>query len=126
MAVIDRKVARLARLKEEVSRLDAERKELEAEVINMLSGNGSDSVDVDAGDRMIKATIVRSSSLKFDEHGLAGAISPQMWAQISTRVLDQKALEDKVARGSIDVEVVAKYSEEVPRKAFLKITERKE
>ena len=123
-ASLDKTVAKLAEIKAEIVELEDMRKLIEAEIIDRLEQNEADKIETNFEGSSYTATIVRSSSLKFDEQGLAGAMSPSMWTQISRRVLDSKLLEDKVARGSIDVDTVAKYSEEVERKPYLKLTKK--
>lgn len=124
MAYIDQWLTRLANLKEQEAMIEKERRDLEDRIIHFLDGNESDSIESTVGSEHLKATIVRSTTLKFDEHGLASELSPHMWREVTRRVLDTKALEDKVARGAIDVEVVAKYSDEVPRKPYVRLSRR--
>lgn len=124
MAYIDQWLTRLASLKEQEALIEKERRDLEERIIHFLDGNESDSIESTVGNERLKATVVRSTTLKFDEHGLASELSPHMWREITKRVLDTKALEDKVARGAIDVEVVAKYSDEVPRKPYVRLSRR--
>lgn len=122
MAKIEKIVEILSQIKQEIVELENMRKQIESELIERLEQNGAERITVKTDDAEVTATIVRSTTLKFDEQGLASALPPAMWRQISTRVLDGKALEDKVARGAIDVDIVAQNSEEVARKPYVKLT----
>lgn len=72
-----------------------------------------------------KVTIVRPTSMEFNEDGLKKSVSDAVWRQITKLVLDKKALEDAVARGKVSVDIVADNSKEVPKKPYLKITKEK-
>ena len=72
-----------------------------------------------------KVTIVRPTSMEFNEEGLKDSVSDSVWRQITKLVLDKKALEDAVARGKVSVDIVAENSKEVAKKPYLKITKEK-
>ena len=122
MGRLDDWLTELASITEELKDLTDEKKSLQAKIISFLEENESETVEWELDGRPSKATVVYSSVLKFDEDGLAEALSSSMWNQISSRKLDQKKLEDKVARGSIDPALVADHSDEVPRSPYIKIT----
>ncbi len=124
MKNLDKNLARIAELKREIAKLDAERKELEASVIEHLES--VQLVTVEWGeDRKNKATIVYGSSIKIDASGLQDELTAKQWQSVSVRVLDEKLLEDKVARGQIDVDLVAKHTTEVQKKPYVRLTEGK-
>lgn len=118
-----RNLQRITDLKELIATLDAERKELEAWVLDNMAESDQQTVEWEsATGTAMRATAVYSSTVKIDEAGLQAALGPHKWAQVTRRTLDERLLEDKVAKGAIDIEVVAEHSTEVPRKPYLKIT----
>lgn len=122
MAQLDKWLDQLADFKEQAAELDAKRKELEAKIIDHLTSVETDSVTWEHKDGEARATVVRGSTMKFDEAGLEDALGRRRWHQVSKRVLDQRALEDQVARGLIDVGVVAEHVTESARKPYIKVT----
>lgn len=124
MKNLDKTLARIAEIKKQIAELEGERKELEASVIEHLES--VQLVTIDWGsDRKNKATIVYGSSMKIDATGLRDELTDRQWQSVSVRVLDEKLLEDKVARGQIDVHVVAKHTTEVQKKPYVRLTEGK-
>lgn len=119
---LNRRIAALAELKQQIAELDDKRKELEAEVLELMESAEITTTEVEIDGVVTKATAVYSSTVKIDSTGLQGELSGSMWNQITKRVLDERLLEDKVARGLIDIDVVARHSTEVPRKPYVKIT----
>jgi hypothetical protein len=122
MGRIDDWLSELASITEEVKELTDEKKALQNKIITFLEDNESSTVEWELDGRPSKATVVYSSVLKFDEEGLADALSTHLWNSVSSRKLDQKKLEDKIARGSIDATLVAEHSDEVPRTPYIKIS----
>ncbi len=121
MKHLDKKLYRLHELKKTIAEMDKERKELEAQIIEHLES--VEVVTLDWGDdRIHKASVVYSSTMKIDEAGLQDALTDRQWSSITKRVIDEKLLEDKVARGQIDVDIVAQHTEEVPRKPYVRLT----
>lgn len=121
MRNLDKKLYRLHELKQTINNLELERKDLELEIITHLES--VETVTLDWGDdRLNKATVVYSSSMKIDAAGLEADLTDRQWVSITKRVIDEKLLEDKVARGQIDVDIVAKHTEEVPRKPYVRLT----
>lgn len=122
MGRLDDWLTELASINEEIKDLTDDKKVLQSKIISFLEENESSTVEWELNGRPSKATVVYSSVLKFDEDGLSEALTARMWNEISTRKLDQKKLEDKVARGSIDPTLVADHSDEVPRSPYIKIS----
>ena len=76
-------------------------------------------------DKPLRATLVKSETVKIDEDRLSEALGEEMWDKITTRKLDMDKLEDMVATGAIDAGILGDYSEVVPRTAFIKLTHAK-
>jgi hypothetical protein len=124
MKNLDANLARLADIKAQIKELEVLRKDLEAQLIEHFES--VEVVTLEWGeDRKNKATVVYGSSVKIDATGLEGVLTDRQWKSITMRVLDERLLEDKVARGLIDVNVVAEHTTEVPKKPFIKLTEGK-
>ena len=125
-------VKRISALKVEVSEREELRKQLEEKLIKLLEADLyplSESFMLqekyDEEVFITKVTVVRPTSIDIDEEGLKNELKPSQWKAITTLSLDKKKLEDNVARGKIDIDVVAKNSTEKPKKPYLKITHSK-
>lgn len=119
---VNKKIAILSEIKSNINSMDIQRKEIELEIIDLLDEVGLSTIDTDIEEGTVKATIVRAVSVKIDETGLRESLSDKQWQSISTRVLDEKLLEDKVARGLISIDLVANNSTEVQKKPYVKLT----
>jgi hypothetical protein len=122
MKRIESKLTKIAELKAEIAALEELRKKLEADAIAELEQAGISTLTWEAGDATCKATVVYSSSFKIDGPALLEKLDTRVRNQVTVRVLDEKLLEDKVARGIIDINLVAKHTTETPRKPYVKIT----
>lgn len=101
----------------------------QAEAVDALEGLGIESIafdDPSADNVKIGASVVRQSTLQFDETKLRKKLGVKLWNRISTRHLDRSKLEQAVADGIIDAKVVAACSEEKAKKPFIRITEKVE
>ncbi|NBO53558.1 MAG: hypothetical protein EBU84_02965 [Actinobacteria bacterium] len=96
------------------------------ELMNLLDKHELETVTVGEEGSATKVTVVRATTIEFDEEGLKKSVSDSVWRQITKVVLDKKALEDAVARGKVPIETVADHSKEKPKKPYLKITAAKE
>lgn len=122
MTHLDRWLTEIADIKDQIAALEERRKELEAKVIERMDATESTSVRFEYNDKERKATLVHSSTMKIDADGLRDELPPRIWKTISKQVVDERALEDQVARGRIDINVVAKHTTEHPRKPYLRMT----
>lgn len=118
---LDRMLSELADLKADIALMDERRKELEQEIIEFLPEQ-TQSVEWEHELGVAKATVVYSSTVVIDDDGLKNDLTPAQWKKITTLVVDQKALENLVARGDIDIAIVAKNSTEKPRKPYVRIS----
>lgn len=91
-------------------------------ILQSLENNEIDTVTIGEEENQVKVTIVRPTTLKFNEDGLQESLTPTQWRQITKTVLDKKLLEDAVARGKVDISIVSKNSKEVASTPYLKIT----
>jgi hypothetical protein len=95
-------------------------------LLTLLEKHELETVKVGEDGESCKVTIVRPTTMEFDEAGLKDSVSESVWRQITKLVLDKKALEDAVARNKVPLEVLAKNSKEVAKKPYLKITREKQ
>jgi len=93
-----------------------------AKIFSYLEANSIETITVGEKGEQTKATIVRPTQLKIDEDGLQSALSDAIWKLVTKRVIDKKALEDAVARGKVEPEVISTHSKEVATKPYLRIT----
>lgn len=117
--VIDELLARLHRTRAEIKDMEEWAKAAQAEVLEATPA------DVDKLSWAVEssegtATVVRPTTIKFDEEALEKALGPKVWSQITKVSVDQKKLGDLVARGVVDVEVVAEHSTEVARTPYVR------
>lgn len=91
-------------------------------IFDALESNEVDTITVGESESETKITIVRPTSLKFNEEKLKEKLSDKQWRQITKTVLDKKAIEDAVARGKIDISIISANSVEVASKPYLRIT----
>jgi len=91
-------------------------------IFDALESNEVDTITVGESESETKITIVRPTSLKFNEEKLKEKLSDKQWRQITKTVLDKKAIEDAVARGTIDISIISANSVEVASKPYLRIT----
>ena len=122
MGKIDNWLTELACINEEIKDLQQDRKDLQQKILASLEANDTHTIDWEHKGERSKATAVYSSTLNFDEEEIAKALTKSMWEQVSSRRLDQKKLEDKVARGSVDPAVISEHTTEVPRAPYIRIS----
>lgn len=70
----------------------------------------------------ITGTKVVSTTLKIDENGLREEVGGPKWRTISKRVLDRSLLENAIVRDKFDPTILARYSDEVPRKPYVRLS----
>ncbi len=112
-------VKELVALKEERDALDKQIKALQTSIIDTM---GDEPLSVEEGDRVIRVTKVQGHRSVWDESALRSMLGQSGWLKVSSRVLDKKKLESKIAGGEIDPEVVAECVTEVPNAPYLKIS----
>ena len=124
--------SRISVLKSEISEREELRKQLEEKLFKLIEAESDQLSEsfmmqerYDEEIFITKVTIVRPTSIEIDEEGLKKALTASQWKAITTLSLDKKKLEDNVARGKIDIDVVANNSTEKPKKPYLKITHSK-
>ncbi len=91
-------------------------------IFDALESNEIDTITIGESESETKITIVRPTSLKFNEEKLQEKLSDKQWRQITKYVIDRKAIEDAVARGIIDISIISANSVEVASKPYLRIT----
>ena len=121
---IERLVTEIHSASEEVANWQTQLDEAKIELMSLLEKHELDTIDVEVREEQTKITIVRPSQLKIDEEGLEDAVSEAIWRSITKRVIDKKALEDAVAKGKVEAQIVSKNSKEVATKPYLRITKR--
>jgi hypothetical protein len=72
----------------------------------------------------VMGTLVESEVEEIDQERLKKALGATTWNKLTTASLDKKKLQDAMARGVVDPNVVAQCSSPVKRKPYVKITEK--
>ena len=75
------------------------------------------------GDGHIRATAITASREVIDTERLKKAVGAELWRKITTLALDHQKLQDAMARGLVDPNVVAQCSSSVTNRPYIKITE---
>lgn len=118
-------IKELRRLRDEKDRLEKDIDGVQGESISLLDRLGFKSIafDTDSGSK-ITGTKVEPTALEFDEVKLKKKIGIANWNRVTTKVLDRKKLEAAVAEGHISPATVASCASEIPRKPYIRVTEK--
>lgn len=108
----------LADLKAEKTRVEEHLAETQAELIDYMKSQGIKTIESSKH----KGTLVEGQRVKIDEDRLAELLPKRLWDLITKQVVDTKKLEDAVATGSIDVEIVAEASTNVPVRPYVRVS----
>lgn len=108
----------LGKLKREEKKMQEEIKELEAKVITQMQTKKVSVFEVTG----IKGTLVEGTTLTLDEEGLKAALPTATWNKITRQVLDKELLEANIVTGKIDADLVASFTEEKPRKPYVRVS----
>lgn len=119
-SLLNERLARLLRLKTQLSELEAERTSLEAVILREMDEHDIKSTNFYENGIDVTATTVHGSTMKFDMDAIKRELTEEQWVGITKQVIDNKMLEDQVAKGAIPVEVIAQHSTEVPRKGYVR------
>lgn len=120
MSTLQERLARLLQLKTQLSELEAERTSLEAVILRQMQDEDLKSIQFYENGIKVSASAVHGSTIKFDMDAIRQKLTTDQWQSITKQVVDNKLLEDRVARGEVPVEVIAEHSTEVPRKGYVR------
>ena len=120
VATLDKDIILLDTLKAEAKDIEAQIKDTQARVLAGLTKAGEKSRDVVNDDgRTIHATMVQGVTTSIDAEALEAAVGEKKWLLISTRVLDMKKLEARIATEDIDAAIVAEVTHEKPKAPYV-------
>ncbi len=120
MSTLQERLARLLQLKTQLSELEAERTSLEAVILRQMQDEDLKSAQFYENGIKVAASAVHGSTIKFDMDAIREKLTTDQWQSITKQVVDNKLLEDRVAKGEVPVEVIAEHSTEVPRKGYVR------
>ena len=120
--MLEQLVEEIKTQQEQLVDLEHEIAKSKKKIFDALENNEVDTITIGESESETKITIVRPTSLKFNEEKLKEKLSDKQWRQITKTVLDKKAIEDAVARGTIDISIISANSAEVASKPYLRIT----
>ena len=83
-----------------------------------------ESLVVNAGDKWITATLVRSESTSWDEEALQSLLGEDVWSSCQKTVFDEKKLEDLVAEHKIRAEDLSPALLIKGRKPYFRVSSR--
>ena len=90
------------------------------------SGRTSATIRAVEADRLttkVRATAVYTTKEIIDAEKLKKALGHELWGKITTLALDQQKLQDAMARGLVDPNVVAQCSSTVSNRPYVKVTD---
>jgi hypothetical protein len=126
---VEKKIVLLDALRIEAKDIDAQIKDVQAEVLALFDSGDvlfdddeGRTILVESNERVLKATRTQNSSLVFDEQALASKLGEDMWERVSTRSLDKKKLEAHIATGEVSADVVGECATEKVSAPFIKIS----
>ena len=93
---------------------------LQPELVEHIEGTGNESASVVRNGHRYTGTVVRGTSYKLDTEKLKKRIGAKTWTKVTKRVLDDKKLEDAVAKGLISEHDVAICTEEVEKSPYVR------
>lgn len=70
----------------------------------------------------VNGTLVAGTTLQLDRDGLHSDLTEEQWTMCHTLMFNEKQLEDLVAQGAIDPEVVHKHTKVVPRAPYVRVS----
>ena len=97
--------------------------EAETALIELLEANQQKTASYREGDKVVRATYVRSETVQVDEPGLRKALGARRFDRYTVRKLDKHKLEEGMARGEVDPTTVSQYSEIKRSRPFVRFTE---
>ena len=105
--------------------LEGESKTIQAEVIAVLDQEEQKSFRYETDDgRPVTMTRVQAEKMHIKEKGLKKALGAKAWAKVTKRVLDEDKLMAQIQDEKIDVTTVAKHTEYIPNRPFVRFTVR--
>lgn len=111
-------LAQVDSLKSQIAALEATKSELEASAISEMQKAGVARHQTSEPGR--GATLVSGSTVVVDERELLRRLTPEQADLVMVTALDRKLLEQAVADGHIDIDIVASCSDEKPRKPHIR------
>lgn len=110
----------LARLKENITSLQEDYRELEAQLVSQLESAGNKSVSANNGD--LTGTVVRGTTLSYDEDGIKRSLGATLWKKVTKQVMDKEKLEAAIVVGDIDPNIIAQHTTEKDKKPYIRVT----
>ena len=121
-SVIDELLAQLHDTRAKIKSLEEWAKTAQREVLD-ATPEGIESLPWSVESSQGTATVVRPTTIKFNEEALAAELGPELWSQVTKVSVDQKKLSDLVSRGIVPIETVVANSEEIARTPYLRTKE---
>lgn len=126
LADLGDKIVTIHGLGEEIKELTQGRDVLREDVLTQLQAARMKSMThVTDDDVKYTATVVAPTRVIVNPDKLKKAIGAEAFKKITKPVMVEALLEDAIAQGTIDMNIVAQCSDEVPSKPYIKITEKK-
>lgn len=117
---------RFADTKQQADHLKEVVKDEQQEVVGVFKQENRQShiTDFDEETR-VQGTLVEGSRVVIDHERLKKALGYEKWMKVTSPQLDKDKLEDAVAKGLVDPNVVAECSEEKPNSPYIRLTWKK-
>ena len=107
------------------NQLEKEIKVLQADVIATLDAEEQKTFRYETDDgRPVTMTRVQAEKMHVKEKGLKKALGAKAWNKVTKRVLDEDKLMAAIQDEVIDITTVAKHTEYIPNRPFVRFTVR--
>lgn len=95
----------------------------ESDLLNTMAEGQHKSFTINQGDRQSKVTYVQTETVRVNEAGLRKALGARTFNKYTVRKVDKTKLEDGIARGELDGNIVSEYCEIKKSKPYIRYTE---
>lgn len=112
-------LARLWQARQVYNEVEAEHQAAKAAGVSIFQEEGVDHAEVVVGDRLVKGTLVEGTQVVLDEGGLLDALTQKQRDTITSARIDKDKLEAAVKVGLIKADLVASFSEIVPKAPYI-------
>ena len=113
-------------MKHDAADTEDQRKLLQAEAVQAMKAAGLESLTYDADGLAVKAAVVQTERVIYNEAQLKKALGAKVWSKVTAPVLDLKLLEAAITTGLVSPVTVAQCALITPNTPYIKITEKKE
>jgi hypothetical protein len=98
---------------------------VEDQLLVLMANRGLPTITIKHDGIHVTATAVHGTREVLDPEMLKKRLGVAKWGKVTTLTLDNKKLQDAMARGLVDPNIVAECSSSMPSKPYIKLTDKK-